>query len=61
MLDDSHSPELKQTAGEFGFAYATRPNQGWFKKSENLWFGFQVSYRLSRTGPPRAQIGRAHV
>ena len=27
-----------------GFAYATRPNRGWFKKSGNLWFGYQVSY-----------------
>jgi cellulose synthase (UDP-forming) len=44
VLDDSHSPELKQMAKEFGFAYATRPNRGWFKKSGNLWFGFQVSY-----------------
>jgi cellulose synthase (UDP-forming) len=31
-------------AREFGFAYATRPSRGWFKKSGNLWFGFQVSY-----------------
>ena len=44
VLDDSHSPELKQMAREFGFAYATRPNRGWFKKSGNLWFGYQVSY-----------------
>jgi cellulose synthase (UDP-forming) len=44
VLDDSHSPELKQMAKDFGFAYATRPNRGWFKKSGNLWFGFQVSY-----------------
>jgi cellulose synthase (UDP-forming) len=44
VLDDSHSPDLKQMAREFGFAYATRPNRGWFKKSGNLWFGFQVSY-----------------
>jgi cellulose synthase (UDP-forming) len=44
VLDDSHSPELKAMAREFGFAYATRPNRGWFKKSGNLWFGFQVSY-----------------
>jgi cellulose synthase (UDP-forming) len=44
VLDDSHSPELKQMAKEFGFAYARRPNRGWFKKSGNLWFGFQVSY-----------------
>ena len=44
VLDDSHSPELKAMAREFGFAYATRPNRGWFKKSGNLWFGYQVSY-----------------
>jgi cellulose synthase (UDP-forming) len=44
VLDDSATPELKAMAREFGFAYATRPNRGWFKKSGNLWFGFQVSY-----------------
>ncbi len=44
VLDDSHSPQIKQMARAFGFAYATRPNRGWFKKSGNLWFGFQVSY-----------------
>ena len=44
VLDDSHSPELKEMAREFGFVYATRPNRGWFKKSGNLWFGYQVSY-----------------
>jgi len=31
-------------AEDFGFVYATRPNRGWFKKSGNLYFGFQVSY-----------------
>jgi cellulose synthase (UDP-forming) len=44
VLDDSHSPELKHMARDFGFAYATRPNRGWYKKSGNLWFGYQVSY-----------------
>lgn len=44
VLDDSRSPELKALAREFGFVYATRPNRGWFKKSGNLWFGYQVSY-----------------
>jgi cellulose synthase (UDP-forming) len=44
VLDDSASTELKALAREFGFAYARRPNRGWFKKSGNLWFGFQVSY-----------------
>jgi hypothetical protein len=33
VLDDSASPELKDLAREFGYAYATRPNRGWFKKS----------------------------
>ena len=36
VLDDSASPELKAMARDFGFAYATRPNRGWFKKSGNL-------------------------
>jgi cellulose synthase/poly-beta-1,6-N-acetylglucosamine synthase-like glycosyltransferase len=44
VLDDSASPELKAMARTFGFAYARRPNRGWFKKSGNLWFGFQISY-----------------
>ena len=44
VLDDSHNPELKALAATFGFVYATRPNRGWFKKSGNLWFGYQVSY-----------------
>lgn len=44
VLDDSRSPKLKAMAREFGFVYATRPNRGWFKKSGNLWFGYQVSY-----------------
>ena len=44
VLDDSASPELKAMAREMGFAYAVRPNRGWFKKSGNLYFGFQVSY-----------------
>ena len=34
VLDDSASPELKAMAREFGFAYARRPNRGWFKKWE---------------------------
>jgi len=44
VLDDSHNPQLKEMAAGFGFVYATRPNRGWFKKSGNLWFGYQVSY-----------------
>ncbi len=43
-LDDSANPPLKALAREFGFAYATRPNRGWFKKPGNLSFGCQVSY-----------------
>ena len=43
VLDDSGSARLKEMAREFGFAYATRPNRGWFKKSGNLWFGYLVS------------------
>ena len=43
VLDDSANPRLKEMAREFGFVYATRPNRGWFKKSGNLWFGFQIS------------------
>ncbi len=43
VLDDSASPELRSMARDFGFAYATRPNRGWFKKSGNLLFGFQIS------------------
>ncbi len=43
VLDDSSSPEIKYMARKFDFVYATRPNRGWFKKSGNLWFGFQVS------------------
>jgi cellulose synthase (UDP-forming) len=43
VLDDSASPELKQMARQFGFAYAVRPNRGWLKKSGNLLFGYQVS------------------
>jgi hypothetical protein len=43
VLDDSHNPQLKEMAAGFGFVYATRPNRGWFKKSGNLWFGYQVS------------------
>jgi cellulose synthase/poly-beta-1,6-N-acetylglucosamine synthase-like glycosyltransferase len=43
VLDDSASPEIKALARRFGFAYATRPNRGWFKKSGNLLYGFQIS------------------
>ncbi len=43
VLDDSASPELKELAREFGYAYATRPNRGWFKKSGNLMYGYLIS------------------
>jgi cellulose synthase (UDP-forming) len=43
VLDDTASPGTKAMAREFGFGYATRPNRGWFKKSGNLDYGFQVS------------------
>ena len=43
VLDDSASPELKAMARKFGFAYATRPNRGWLKKSGNLLHGYQIS------------------
>src|SRR6202034_2742150 len=43
VLDDSASPEIKAMARQFGFAYATRPNRGWFKKSGNLLYGCGIS------------------
>ncbi|MGI8450821.1 MAG: glycosyltransferase family 2 protein [Streptosporangiaceae bacterium] len=43
VLDDSASPALKAMARHYGFAYATRPDRGWFKKAGNLRFGFQIS------------------
>jgi len=43
VLDDSANPEIKAMAKRFGFAYATRPNRGWFKKSGNLHYGFGIS------------------
>ena len=30
-------------ARQFGFAYAVRPNRGWYKKSGNLKYGFEIS------------------
>ena len=30
-------------AREFGFAYASRPNLGWFLKSGNLRYGYKIS------------------
>lgn len=43
VLDDSARPELKELARQFGFAYATRPDRGWYKKSGNLKFGYEIS------------------
>ena len=43
VLDDSANPAFKAMARRFGFAYATRPDRGWFKKSGNLRYGFQIS------------------
>jgi cellulose synthase (UDP-forming) len=43
VLDDSGSPELKAMAKKFGFAYAARPDRGWYKKSGNLKYGFEIS------------------
>src|SRR5580693_3263954 len=43
VLDDSANPQIKAMARRFGFAYATRPNRGWFKKSGNLLYGFGIS------------------
>ena len=43
VLDDSANAEIKAMAKRFGFAYATRPNRGWFKKSGNLLYGFGIS------------------
>ena len=33
VLDDGARPEVKRMARQFGFAYAVRPNRGWYKKS----------------------------
>ena len=43
VLDDGASPEAKALARELGFAYATRPDRGWYKKSGNLRYGFEIS------------------
>jgi cellulose synthase (UDP-forming) len=43
VLDDSASPEVKAMARQFGFAYTTRPDRGWYKKSGNLHWGFRIS------------------
>jgi cellulose synthase (UDP-forming) len=43
VLDDAARPEVRQLAKDFGFAYATRPDRGWFKKSGNLKYGYEIS------------------
>jgi cellulose synthase (UDP-forming) len=43
VLDDSGSATLKAMAREYGFAYASRPNPGWYKKSGNLLYGYLIS------------------
>ena len=43
VLDDAASPEVKRLARQFGFAYATRPDRGWYKKSGNLRYGYEIS------------------
>jgi cellulose synthase (UDP-forming) len=43
VLDDGASPAAKALAKELGFAYATRPDRGWYKKSGNLRYGFEIS------------------
>ena len=43
VLDDGGDPQLKAMARRFGFAYATRPDRGWYKKSGNLLFGYEIS------------------
>jgi cellulose synthase (UDP-forming) len=43
VLDDSGRPELKALARKFGFAYAARPNRGWYKKSGNIKYGYEMS------------------
>ena len=45
VLDDAARPEVKALARQFGFAYAARPNRGWYKKSGNLRYGFEISDR----------------
>jgi cellulose synthase (UDP-forming) len=43
VLDDKGRPEVREMAREFGFAYVSRPNAGWFLKSGNLRYGYQVA------------------
>lgn len=43
VLDDAGSPAVAAMADDFGFAYSSRPNRGWFKKAGNLLYGFHIS------------------
>ena len=43
VLDDGGRPKLKALAKRFGFAYAARPDRGWYMKSGNLKYGFDIS------------------
>ena len=43
VLDDGGRPEIKALAKRFGFAYAARPDRGWYMKSGNLKYGFDIS------------------
>jgi Glycosyl transferase family group 2 len=43
VLDDAGRSELKALARRFGFAYAARPDRGWYMKSGNLKYGFDIS------------------
>jgi cellulose synthase (UDP-forming) len=43
VLDDRGRPELKALARKFGFGYAARPDRGWYMKSGNLKYGFEIS------------------
>jgi cellulose synthase (UDP-forming) len=43
ILDDGANPEAKKLAREMGFAYAVRPDRGWYKKSGNLSYGVEIS------------------
>jgi cellulose synthase (UDP-forming) len=43
VLDDVGSGAVAAMAANFGFAYGTRRNKGWFKKAGNLHYGFGFS------------------
>jgi cellulose synthase (UDP-forming) len=43
VLDDGANPQAKRLAREMGFAYAVRPDRGWYKKSGNLRYGVEIS------------------